>query len=136
MYKPTKILILVALIIATNILANGKFGSKIFVKCDDNKDGLLNQSEYLKMSTKRFKRMDLNKDLVVTYKELQNTPFAKMMPSFALSWFAKNDLDKNKKVTTKEITKVSNKKFDMMDTNSDKLLSSNEWMTNNPSFNK
>ncbi|RLA82989.1 MAG: hypothetical protein DRG78_05640, partial [Epsilonproteobacteria bacterium] len=106
------------------------------VKCDDNKDGFLNQKEYLKMSSKRFNRMDLNKNNEVTYLELQNTPFAKMMPKFALSWFAKNDLDKNKIVTYKEIEKVSNKKFYMMDNNKDKQLSSNEWLTNNPSFNR
>ena len=136
MYKLTKVFILVNLLITTNILANGKFGSKIFVKCDENKDGFLNQNEYLKMSTKRFTRMDLDKNSEVTFKELQNTPFAKMMPSFALSWFIKNDLDKNKIVTTNEIIKVSNKKFKMMDKSNDKQLSSTEWQNNNPSFNK
>ena len=137
MDKKTIVLFLfINLILSTNILANGKFGSKIFVKCDENKDGFLNQKEYLKMSSKRFNRMDLNKNLEVTYKEIQNTPLAKMMPHIALSWFDKNDIDKNQIVTLIEMKTVSNKKFKSMDTNSDKLLSSYEWQTNNPSFNK
>ncbi|MEA3497796.1 MAG: hypothetical protein U9R16_01935 [Campylobacterota bacterium] len=136
MYKLTKILILASLFFTINISANGKFGSKIFIKCDENKDGFLNQSEYLEMSTKRFKRMDANKDLTVTFTELKNTQLAKIMPKFALSWFSKNDLDENKIVTIKEISKVSNKKFENMDTDNNKLLNSTEWLTNNPSFNK
>ncbi|MEA3554798.1 MAG: hypothetical protein U9R39_10430 [Campylobacterota bacterium] len=127
------------LIITANILANpqnDKFGSKIFVKCDENKDGFLNQEEYLTMSSKRFNRMDLDKDRDVEIIEIQNTRLFKVMPHIASSWFIKNDLDRNKIVTSQEMEIISNNKFQFMDKNNDKKLSSYEWQTNNPSFNK
>ena len=127
------------IILTTNILANtqnNKFGSKIFVKCDENKDGFLNQEEYLKMSSKRFSRMDLDKNSDVELKEIQNTRLFKVMPHIASSWFVRNDLDKNKIVTSQEMKTISNSKFLFMDKNNDKKLSSYEWQTNNLSFNK
>ncbi len=113
-----------------------KFGSKIFTKCDINKDGLLNETEYLKMSTKRFHRMDSNKDDIVTLQELTTTQLSKMMPLIAVSWFNRNDIDQDNVVTIKEIEQASNAKFLQIDANHDKQLSITEWLKFNPSFNK
>ncbi len=134
-----RIMILISMVFLSNILANpqtAKFGSKIFYKCDYNKDGFLNQEEYLNMSTKRFKRMDLNKNNQIIIDELKNTKLALIMPKIAISWFKRSDLNNDTIVTIKEITIISNKKFKMMDTDNDKLLNFNEWQSNNPSFNK
>ena len=115
---------------------NVKFGSKIFVKCDKDKDGYLNEKEYLFMSSKRFKRMDTNKNKQVSLEEIRKTQLAKVMPRLASQWFIRHDLDNDSIVLYSEMKKVSDKKFKGMDKNNDKKLSSYEWQNFNPSFNK
>jgi len=127
-------MIISSLLLSTIILANGQFGTKIFTKCDDNKDGFLNKTEYLKMSTKRFNRMDKNQDKMVTFKELSTTFLAKVMPMIATSWFERNDVNKDTIVTLKEMEQMSDKKFVVVDDNKDGKLSAYEWQNSNPSF--
>ena len=122
--------------ISSAVQLNVKFGSKIFIKCDKNKDGFLDQKEYLFMSTKRFKRMDTNNNYEVSLKEIRSTKLAKIMPKLANDWFNRHDLDKNKIVFYSELKNVSDAKFKSMDKNNDKKLSSYEWQNFNPSFNK
>jgi hypothetical protein len=118
------------------IQINKKFGSKIFIKCDSDKDGTLNKKEYFNMSDKRFKRMDTNKNKKVSLKELKETQLAKIMPILAFDWFNRHDLDKNGIVLYSEMKNVSDTKFASMDKDNSKKLSSYEWQNFNPSFNK
>ncbi len=139
MKRIIKIAMYIGLIVGISSQAQmqiNKFGSKIFTKCDINKDGLLNETEYLNMSSKRFHRMDSNKDTIVTLQELTATQLAKMMPLIAVSWFNRNDINKDNIVTIKEIEEASNAKFLQIDENHDKQLSITEWLKFNPSFNK
>ncbi len=139
MKKIINIFILGSLILVTSSMANNqnnKFGSKIFIKCDFDNNGFLNASEYLEMSSKRFNKMDLNKDKQITSKEIKNTKLAKLMPKIAMSWFKRNDIDKNSIVTLNEIQKASTKKFIQIDINNDRQLSMDEWLNVNPSFRK
>jgi len=117
-----------SLLFTTTLLAQEQFGTKIFNKCDDNKDGFLDKKEYLNMSTKRFNRMDKNKDTMVTFTELSTTFLAKMMPMVATSWFERNDTNKDTIVTFKEMEQVSDKKFSIMDNNNDTKLSGYEFL--------
>jgi len=55
-----KIIISITIIFISNILANpqtAKFGSKIFYKCDYDKDGFLNQKEYLRATCRFTKKL-------------------------------------------------------------------------------
>ena len=131
--------ILLSLLLSTSsysVQINKKFGSKIFVKCDFNKDGFLDEKEYLHMSAKRFKRMDSNNDKEVSLKEIKETQLAKMMPRLAQQWFERHDLDKNNIVLYSEMKSISDAKFKSMDKDNSKSLSTYEWQTFNPSFNK
>ena len=137
MNKKINLLFLASLTLATSSIATMKtntFGITIFTKCDDNKDNFLDTNEYLKMSSKRFNRMDSNKDKKVTMEEIKNTTLARLMPKIAISWFRRNDLNNDFTVTYKEMKQSSDIKFSKIDINHDEKLSSTEWQTSNPSF--
>ena len=132
-------LIIAGLLVTTSSIATMKtntFGITIFTKCDENKDNFLDKKEYLRMSSKRFNRMDSNRDKNVTIKEIKSTKLAKIMPKIAISWFKRNDLNDDFIVTYSEMKQSSDIKFNKIDTNKDKKLSTIEWQTSNPSFKK
>ena len=123
--------LVVIAVVLTSTGCAGKFGhakfeDKMFSKFDEDKDGSVDKTEYLEVSSTRFERADDNGDSKVSKEESENTFIAKRFPSKMQKWFYANDINKDGYISTDEMKKSSKEEFLLQDTNGDSKLSKGE----------